>query len=440
MKIYYNLKNNSFRLPIKTIAVFLAVIITISIITSFAYANDGTNEISENVQEDEKYAVSEIEDLRDEYTKTYLMNDHTMQVVQYSQPVHYQDGDEWYEYDLSLCSEEKQTSDDFDGYKSEAPDFNVKFADSINSDTLVSIDKDKYSLKWTLNDVAKMRSLISDIEIASEVETADEPDKLTVENAKDSITYSNFRKNSDLNYQVNPEGIKENIILNSKSDSYEYSYIIEAVDLVMELDEAGNILCNDVDNGNLVFLIPHAYMYDAAYEVSTDVNYHLEKIDDINYNLKIQANEEWINDEKREFPVTIDPQVEINKGNEDLAICNVSSTKSRSDLIKDENMLLIGCPNLKYGNCSALLKFSLPRLDSKSTIVSSQLVLQENSVIRRVSSQNQYQMQINAYTIETAWTELTDSWTRPLYDLTVLDYAMVSTEGYGHNYEWLFCA
>lgn len=254
MNLYYNLKNNSFKLPIKIIAVFLSIIITVGIIPSFAYANDEINEMSENIQGNEKYAVSEIENLRDEYTKTYLMSDHTMQVVQYSQPVHYQENDEWYEYDLSLCSEKKQTSNDFDGYKSDAPDFNVKFADSINSDTLVSIDKDRYSLKWTLNDVAKMRSLISDVEIASKEETVDEPDKLTVENAKDSITYSNFRKNSDLNYQINPEGIKENIILNDKSDSYEYNYIIEATDLIMELDEAGNILCNDMNSGNLVFL------------------------------------------------------------------------------------------------------------------------------------------------------------------------------------------
>jgi len=423
----YVLKNNFFKLLMKILSVFLSIVMIIGIIPSFAYAGEIAEEMVEDIQE-EKYILSEVEDLRDEYTKTYLMSDRTMQVVQYSQPVHYQKDDEWYEYDLSLFLENGQTADDFDGYKSESPNFNVKFADSIYSDTLVSIDTDKYSLKWSINDVSKVRSFISDVEIASEKAVADETEELTVENAKDSITYLNFRKNSDLNYRINPNGIKENIILNEKADSYEYHYTIETVGLSMDLDEAGNILCNDISNGDIVFFIPHAYMYDAVFEVSTEVEYTLNRIDDNQYEFVITANDKWINDENRQFPITVDPQIEVNKNNEGLTICNISSTKSTSDLIKDENMFLLGCPNLEYGNCSALLKFSLPRLDAKSTIVSSQLILQENSVVRNFNSQNKYQMQINAYTIETAWSELTDSWTRPLHDLTVLDYAMVSTD------------
>ena len=72
--------------------------------------NDVTvsSEETETEVNEEAEIVSEIEDMRTEYTKYFRMSDGSYMAAQYAQPVHYEENGEWKEYDYIITSNEKR--------------------------------------------------------------------------------------------------------------------------------------------------------------------------------------------------------------------------------------------------------------------------------------------------------------------------------------------
>ena len=58
-------------------------------------------------------------------------------------------------------------------------------------------------------------------------------------------------------------------------------------------------------------------MFDAGGEISDAVSYSLEKLGGKKYILTITAGRDWMNSPEREFPVTVDPTVQIPEINND---------------------------------------------------------------------------------------------------------------------------
>lgn len=61
-----------------------------------------------------------------------------------------------------------------------------------------------------------------------------------------------------------------------------------------------------------VFFIPAPFMVDANGSISTAVNFEVKPVDMGLVFFTVIADEDWINSEKRAFPVTIDPQIEVS--------------------------------------------------------------------------------------------------------------------------------
>ena len=121
--------------------------------------------------------------------------------------------------------------------------------------------------------------------------------------------YNDIRENTDIEYILDGNNIKENIIVKAKSDSYEYAFKLSLTGLTAELDQGGNVLLRDEKDKNIKYTIPAPYMYDGNGEYSYDAYYTLIASKD-GYTLKVIASDTWINDESRAFPVTIDPTIQ----------------------------------------------------------------------------------------------------------------------------------
>ncbi len=138
----------------------------------------------------------------------------------------------------------------------------------------------------------------------------------------DRAIYNNAENQTDLEYRLYGDHIKENIIVREKSDDYRYAFALQTQGLQMRLSE-DNLQIElyrektDADGSTeqiVEFTIPAPYMFDAAGNSCDDVYYELEPTDDGTCSFVVVASAEWINAEDRAFPVTIDPQIVMNSG------------------------------------------------------------------------------------------------------------------------------
>ena len=130
-----------------------------------------------------------------------------------------------------------------------------------------------------------------------------------------SILYEDVFPGVDLRYDTFSYNVKESIILKQPMDldEYTYSFLLTLDGLEPELQEDGSILLFD-DADEVQYTIPAPYMWDAENVYSDTVSYELEETDD-GWILTVCADENWLEDVERVYPVTIDPSIDEYKGN-----------------------------------------------------------------------------------------------------------------------------
>ena len=137
------------------------------------------------------------------------------------------------------------------------------------------------------------------------------------ENSRKADVVCFFGRGGDTEYEykVNPTGIKENIVVKKKQKAYRYSFLLQCDNLLPILEEDGRcVVLSNPEDGRKIFRIPAPFMVDSDMQSSTDVHYELTSEPDGTTKLSIVANSEWMNDEKRLFPVIIDPCIEMAEG------------------------------------------------------------------------------------------------------------------------------
>lgn len=246
--------------------------------------------------------VYEIKSLREENVKHFKLEDGTYQAVVYGQPVHRLNSDgEWEDIDnhLSIISDNISTSNS-----------RVKFAKKITgNENIFTLHEDNYKVTFGLVGATKK---VEGIYVNTETnfdESASKLQKLTtLDNLSASVVYKDILPGVDLEYILESNDIKENIIVKEFCDAYSYTFTIKLNSLEASLDN-NSVIISDDSTGEEIYRIPTPYMYDALGEMSQDVYYTLTEVGNGKYELTITANEQWINSSTREFPVVIDPSL-----------------------------------------------------------------------------------------------------------------------------------
>ena len=132
---------------------------------------------------------------------------------------------------------------------------------------------------------------------------------------RSSILYEDVFPGIDLRYDTFSYNVKESIILKQPMDldEYAYSFLLTLDGLEPELQEDGSILLLD-DDYEVQYTIPAPYMWDSEDVYSDAVFYELEETDE-GWVLTVCADEDWLEEEERVYPVIIDPSVEIENDN-----------------------------------------------------------------------------------------------------------------------------
>lgn len=325
------------------------------------------------VEEVDAKIVREVTELREESVKHFLCEDGSYIAATYSEPVHYIEDGVWKEFDNRLVLNTKTLSKSGKPtYTPKSSDFSVSIPQSFEDDQQITAENRGYEISFGLNKEQKevtapktatattINNRISSVKaienvavqnvkskksnsisIAEEVETYN-ADIMAIDNQSSAITYQNVFLNTDLEYVLSSNCIKENIVVKQKQNEYIYSFDMDFGELLPVVNKDNSIrLVNSENSNETIFYIASPYMYDANNEETTDIEMLLEKKGDI-YVMTLVADTEWINDENRVFPVVIDPTIYLPDSDfSDVFVINglyANSTKVQNELRVGKNL------------------------------------------------------------------------------------------------------
>ena len=277
------------------------------------------------------------------------------------------------------------------------------FSKKITGDdpTVFELSENGYSIKVSFadgnikNTTAKLSNHAKKYKPTGADDIETQYKKLKTIDNNTTVSYKNLLKGMTLEYVLSGNDVKENIIINKKTDGYVYSFIYELDGLTAALNEDGSIDLVNENSGEPVGSIPAPYMYDDGGAVSYDVSYTLEDLGDGVYKLSVSANEEWINSSDRAFPVVIDPTMTFHIDSKDTYISSIYPNSNFGDSEK----LWVSSAETTF------LQFTdLPRLGDYVTITDATLNLHYYYYIDTGS------LTVGAYQVTENWNEYSLTW------------------------------
>ena len=415
----------------------LSLAITDSSIAVFADNNnsDLTVSTTKNTEIEKSYITNELIDLRSEYSKTYEKSDGSRVSIVTASPLHYYDnnGKAWEEYDNTL-SETKNEEGELQ-LTNNNPKFKVEIPKKLNETNSINAETKNYKISIIPLEVSESNT-VSDNTKSTLRKVKKLKDKTIDDYVKESIKASTVEfediypgTDTNLEYEVVNNSLKETITLTKapeKETSYKFELIAEG--LVAELKDDGTIVFKK--NNENVFIIPAPFMTDSQYNYSDDIKTELIKNKD-NYILSYTPSIEWLTDNERVYPVSVDPTITLNDTD------NIDDTYVTS-IYPDNNFgrsahLVVGkirgelSPADEYTNeYLSYIRFKeLPEnIWNNSYITNAVLNL---NVFSAVTSD------INAYEVTSAWNENSVTYkNRPTFKNEIIDYQSVSNDNKGY--------
>ena len=241
--------------------------------------------------------VCEVEEKREEYSKTYKRADGSYTTVVSQTPIHTLKDGEWKEIDNSLKTEGeilKNTDGSFD----------IEFPETISENEKITVTNNGESIAFSVNNIDNSSAVVTTPEVDGKDIIEEDLSKTVSE-----ITYESIDKNTDVQYVVSSGFVKENIIVNDKAGLKDtYSFDIEKGNLTAVLDESNNLTFKN-EKKEVVFTIPAPVMTDANNAVSYDIDVKVENADKSVLTLAYTPSKEWLNSNDRAYPVVIDPVI-----------------------------------------------------------------------------------------------------------------------------------
>ena len=278
---------------------------------------------------------AEIVELRDECVKHFLLDNGAHIAVSYANPVHYEENGQWKDVDnrLMLSNSVKSVSGEAT-YVPRAGTMPASIPQDLANGQMLTMGYAGYTIGIGVSannpavylesaaqvmavealtstilqkEAARERESTSNNAEKSQEELIEEHNKefTTLKNLSSAVTYENVFPDTDIEYILSVNCVKENLIVKTTQGSYIYRFDLELDGLIPVPQEDGSIwLTEQNDPDNAIFILPAAFMYDANGEYSDAVTMTLE--DGI---LTLEADAAWINDPQRTLPVVIDPTI-----------------------------------------------------------------------------------------------------------------------------------
>lgn len=349
------------------------------------------------IEETTPKIVREVTELREESVKHFLCEDGSYIAATYSAPVHYKENGEWKEIDNSLSLDRSTLSESGKPtYTTKAGGLSVSIPQNFSDGQKITAQNKGYEIGFGINanqndaslktsaSVVEIESLSSNTDVVmsdtvkriNNVTTASTLDSndieaynaelMTVDNQSSAVTYKEIMPDTDFEYIVTSNSIKENIVVYEPQDEYTYSFDMDFDGLTPIVNPDNSISLVEPSNPDeTIFFIEAPYMYDSNNEESIDIEMLLVANGD-KYVMTLVANAEWINNPERTFPIVIDPTIQsLNSSINDVFVIN--GLYANSARIKDRLRIGRNLTNLTR----TYIKIAVPDNVPEGSIVNS---------------------------------------------------------------------
>ena len=429
------------KLACKILSVFLAVLLVIQIapmqIIADAYHEATIDENTENTlgvnlddidtTESEAEILAEETSKREQYVKHFRMSDGSYRATQYEVPVHFMQDGEWTDYDNTLVEVDANTEDGESASNKDLTntlaDYSVRLSKKINGKKFVRIEKDGYKLSWYYTKANKVTAQITEI--------TDDGDETTLEKLSSQVVYKNVYKDTDFEYIIGSEGLKENIILNSDNTQTEFiaEYKANGLTPVQVNDKTIELQAED---GTVVYTINAPYMTDANMEYSDGITLTLSNIKNNKFTVTTTLDEDWLNDNDRVYPVIVDPVIKTEQKVVEMDSAFVGSlypNRCYATYSTDDSGSLYVGKISGYGQTESYLKVS-----SLPTLSVADIVVDAKASVFLYSCDNGLELDIKRVT--ESWERNTITWNnKPSVESSIIDYTILED---GDERVWLY--
>lgn len=290
--------------------------------------------MSESVFAEEKTAtakekitvVKELADERTENSNTYLLSDGSKKTDFFMDDARYEEEGKMVDYDPSIVNlnqwEKKKLKNTASGIEAEKyigvnhkGDPKQYFPKKLGTEGIV-MSYDRYSLALTPEISGNTCEAVVD---------------------GDSVTYTDERNDVSYRYKSLANGVKEEIILESKPVENEFKFAVELENITLKLENGAIYLLDSKTKEKTGYIMP-PNMTDGGGNVNyEDISYEIGK----NNVIKVVIDNSYFENEKLEYPVVIDPTPVWFSGTLSTAIVNsmqyVSNMNLHSEVLNVEN-------------------------------------------------------------------------------------------------------
>ncbi len=304
-------------------------------------------------------------------TKHFRLQNGNFMAVMYDHPIHKLDPDTG-KY-MDIASEVKETDTD---YETIMDCFKVRMPKAEGKDRFITIEKGGREVSWTF--VPRSESHHKKSKIAFWRRPKQDPWDI---GAHPSVKYEQADSNTDLQYDVTEDGVKESIILstNPKCKIFTFKMQFKGLVPVLSKDKKTVLLVRnneDLGSEQPEMTIPPAFMEDSNKAFCDDIHYEIRKTNNGIY-LDLVLDTDWLSDPERAYPVVIDPRVEIS--------CFTGNNLKMVEICSDGTVVSATDTNTKrrigvdyFGNIHRLyIGFDLPELADGFKITKAGLFLHQ---------------------------------------------------------------
>ena len=302
----------------------------------------------------------------------------------------------------------------------------IKLSTKLKSGKTVTVIKDGHTLKWGLDGAKAVKSQVV-TPIESDAAQNGDDKFLTVKKVTSEVAYNDAFPNVDVHYVLQSNDVKENIILKNKDAQAEFSEIYDVGKMAAVQKDSKTIELfdkADEEQKDPVFVIAAPQIQDATGMFSNAVSIEITSQDKGKLSVRVSADEDWLKDDARVYPVTVDPYIFTNQDPSTISDTFISERESGTNYGGNGAMYL-GNETSNCGVCRVLVKTQLPPLSKGDMVVRAKLnMVQFPDGFSSIYSD----MEIDAHAITSAWTELGANWNNMNgnYSGTALDYFKAS--------------
>lgn len=291
-------------------------------------------------------------------------------------------------------------------YRNKSGNAQITLSNKTHGFNLGSMKSEGHTITWGLLNSKASDIKLSNANVGTNKVKGIKAEELKINTPTTKLEYGEILSNTNIEYSVEPEHIKENIILkNREAINNELKFVYDVGSLKMKLLETKDIIVYDKTEDNIKFTIEAPFMYDGKLEISSNIDIKLEEQDG-KYIVTLIPEQEWLEAEERVYPVTIDPSIITSRYYQDIKDTFIYSTQGSNP---KGNAHIIRAGNNSGVPTRTLMKFNLPELKAGDQVIGAYLNIFSYPKTSEWTPPTR-QIQLDVHKMTADWDENTAIW------------------------------